>query len=241
MEQNEILELVVHAIYRAQRICNNETHINLNRSEANGLMALSQEELLQILNVLEKNYNAIKIVYDPTTKVIEPFKSLFELFKPYITREHNYWGLEVLPGFAELIKKYPVRTKLVLPPRVNKIDNNQEIWLVLRNEELYIDGKYFIARVRYNQDNHRAIEYIIENSNRDITCEELRKKTFVSKQFSVIIDQLNLKGDLRKAFFDVTKSTIHLHNPITRERLDSLGIKHIQFRNSLRRYKRIRY
>lgn len=219
MKNNQIFALVVHAIDRAQSISYNRSKINLYQTDENGLIALNQRELLEVLKSLQTNEKVVKITFLPANLQPKPFPKILENLGDF-----NYFSLEIMDNFQDLITQIP-KPKL-LKKVSRKVISDSEIVSVmsLNDVSVYLDDKYLIAKTNYDSSNYNAIKYILENPNRKITGKELKEKAGVNKNFTTILDQLNFKGDLRKAFFEASKTAIILHNPLKSDRVKSLGI-----------------
>lgn len=108
--------------------------------------------------------------------------------------------------------------------------NEFELTLSLKDTSLYLNDIFLITNTKFGFENYEIIKYLIENPNRLVTRDELIKNTeleSVNKSFTKIVENLKFKGDLRKAFFKVKKTGIILYNPVTKARLDELGLSSI--------------
>lgn len=223
MDNNEITTLVLYAIDRARRISSNKAEVKLYQSEENELNAINQKELFEVLKKLEDDYKAIKVTFLPPNFQPKAIRPLYDNFGDF-----NYFSLLIKDKFDKLIEKLP--KKALLKERTGSGHNQSQnvSWLSIEDCSLLLDGRYLIAKTRYNSVNHRAIEYIINHGKGKITSKEIMEKVKVTKSFSLLLDQLKLTGDLRRVFFDTSKDEIRFHNPVTSERLESLGIKFIR-------------
>lgn len=105
-----------------------------------------------------------------------------------------------------------------------------ELTLTLKDTSLYLNDIFLITNTKFGFENYEIIKYLLENPNRLVTKEELTENTeleSVNKSFTKIVENLKFKGDLRKAFFKVKKTGIILYNPVTKARLDELGLSSI--------------
>lgn len=105
-----------------------------------------------------------------------------------------------------------------------------ELTLSLKDTSVYLNDIFLITNTKFGFENYEIIKYLVENPNRLVTREELAENTeleSVNKSFTKIVENLKFKGDLRKAFFKVKKTGIILYNPVTKARLDELGLSSI--------------
>lgn len=105
-----------------------------------------------------------------------------------------------------------------------------ELTLSLKDTSLYLNDIFLITNTKFGFENYEIIKYLLENPNRLVTKEELTENTeleSVNKSFTKIVENLKFKGDLRKAFFKVKKTGVILYNPVTKTRLDELGLSSI--------------
>lgn len=105
-----------------------------------------------------------------------------------------------------------------------------ELTLTLKDTSLFLNDIFLITKTKFGFENYDIIKYLLENPNRLVTKEEIVKNTelqTINKPFSKIVENLKFRGDLRKAFFKVKKTGIFLFNPVTKARLDELGLNHI--------------
>ncbi len=105
-----------------------------------------------------------------------------------------------------------------------------ELTLSLKDTAVYLNDIFLITNTKFGFENYEIIKYLVDNPNRLVTREELTVNTeleSVNKSFTKIVENLKFKGDLRKAFFKVKKTGIILYNPVTKARLDELGLSSI--------------
>ena len=105
-----------------------------------------------------------------------------------------------------------------------------ELTLSLKDTAVYLNDIFLITNTKFGFENYEIIKYLIENPNRLVTRDELIENTeleSVNKSFTKIVENLKFKGDLRKAFFKVKKTGIILYNPVTKAKLDELGLSSI--------------
>lgn len=174
----------------------------------NYLNSLSPYDIQKILKQFERD-GKLKIVRE--IKLGYDFPEQYELEIPDITY------FEDLIGYK---KDEPVFEE----------NNEFELTLTLKDTSLFLNDIFLITKTKFGSENYDIIKYLIENPNRLVTRKELLENTdlkTINKSFSKIVENLKFKGDMRKAFFKVKKDGVMLINPITRNKLNELGLSYI--------------
>lgn len=97
-----------------------------------------------------------------------------------------------------------------------------------KTREITINN-FLLANPDFDSENERVFTYIYKNQNKKIDLKELQQNTGkLTKNLHKIVENLGFVGNLRKAFFDVSKTGIRFRNPITNKDLEELGIKHLK-------------
>lgn len=177
---------------------------------------------LEIRNTLLNNYSPVDI-----QKVLKQFelegklKIIREVKLRYDFPEEYYLEIPDISYFESLIGYED--------EGLGKT-NEFKLDLTLKDTSIFLNDIFLISITRFGFENYEVIKYLIENPNRKVTREELKNNIEVDgplKDFSKIVENLKFTGDLRKVFFNVSKSSIKLINPVTKERLEEVGLKHI--------------
>lgn len=103
--------------------------------------------------------------------------------------------------------------------------------------QIILNNIFVLAKPNFNSENDNVFQHLYNKPNQSISREELNKVLGkkVGKSLSDIVKDLGFKQSLRTVFFDVSANDIQFHNPITHERLHSVGISLDQIRNELRK------
>lgn len=100
--------------------------------------------------------------------------------------------------------------------------------------ELILNDIFVLAKPTPNEQNYRIIRYLIANPNRFVTEQELKKNALegksLDKRLTDFVAQINLNKDLGKLFFDTSKDSIRLSNPVTTERMNEKNIRRIRIK-----------
>ncbi len=97
------------------------------------------------------------------------------------------------------------------------------------SREILLNDLFLIAKPDFDSENEQVFNYLYKNPNRPVGRGEIMEdlKITLTKDFHKIVENLKFKKDLRKAFFDISQDSIKFFNPVSKERLQELGIKTI--------------
>lgn len=113
----------------------------------------------------------------------------------------------------------------------NSLEKNLRITYSENSREILLNDLFLISKPNFNSENEQVFYYLYRNPNKTITKAEFEEnfnanKT-LTKDFNKIVENLKFKKDLRKAFFEISSDSIKFFNPVSKERLEQLGIKNI--------------
>ena len=109
-------------------------------------------------------------------------------------------------------------------PQDQDIDVMYEIKLTTSREILI--NNLVLARPEFGSENEIVFRYLFDNPNRTVKLDELQKRLGdqpIKKNLHKIVENLGFQGDLKDAFFSVTKDSILFRNPIRNEDMKKLG------------------
>ena len=97
------------------------------------------------------------------------------------------------------------------------------------SREIILNNLFLIAKPDFDSENEQVFNYLYKNPNKPVGRGEIMEdlKISLTKDFHKIVENLKFKKDLRKAFFDISQDSIKFFNPVSKERLQELGIKTI--------------
>lgn len=101
---------------------------------------------------------------------------------------------------------------------------NDRVYKISYNEftsEISCNGKT-LSRPHFDSINGKFFQFVYANPNRDINISEM--KLDYAKDPHKIVEQLKFKGDIKKAFFRVSKTTVLFRNPISLKSSDTLNL-----------------
>jgi len=110
------------------------------------------------------------------------------------------------------------------------------LWLNMdKRGRLILNDLFLLTQTRADSINQRMLMFLIDHPNQTFTRHELEQQGVLrpdkneDKDFFVVLDDIKIKGDMRTLFFgtDLTKHTIHLHNPVRESDFNAIGLSHI--------------
>ncbi len=109
------------------------------------------------------------------------------------------------------------------------LEKNLRITYSENSREILLNDLFLISKPDFDSENEQVFYYLYKNPNKTIGRGEIMEdlKTSLTKDFHKIVENLKFKKDLRKAFFDISQDSIKFFNPVSKERLQELGIKTI--------------
>ena len=153
-----------------------------------------------------------------------------------VNKGELYWYFFITDKFDGVFKDYEdkyleVAREYEINKKQPKVDNNLKYEIIYTpDREILLDDRYILAKPIFNSENEAVFNCIYENANRKITREEIEKKTGkkLTKTLPDILDKLGFRGDLKKAFFNVSSDAVEFRNPVSQEILEKLGIKRVK-------------
>ena len=99
-----------------------------------------------------------------------------------------------------------------------------------QTREILLNEALRLAKPDFDSENEVVFDYLYKNPNKKFTKNQLEKelRIKIAKSFHKIIENLGFKGELKQAFFQVSKTSIYFRNPITEDDLEALGMSKIK-------------
>tara|TARA_R110000772_G_scaffold33377_1_gene81288 strand:- start:1133 stop:1843 length:711 start_codon:yes stop_codon:yes gene_type:complete len=223
----EKIETILNAINEAKYITPSSQPIKITHHKFRTLQ-LKDESYIEIdfidtfLEKLEKDEGIIKIV-----KLGEPPAIIF-VVGSRIDPDDRYYIFEIKDGFDEYCSKIFSKNDNI-NPTIGQNLKELRISYSEHSRQIILNDFFLIANPDFDSENEQVFFYLYRNSNKLIGKGELMEdlKITLTKDFNKILENLNFKKDLRKAFFDVSKDSIKFYNPVSKQRSEALGIKNI--------------
>jgi hypothetical protein len=197
------------------------------------LIGTSMPDLEAILNKLSADHEVLEVMHYPTD-ILGGFylnkNDKNECFELKINRDkfEEYFRKHLL-----LFQKQSEMLEQI-KRKNSKAYKNDSLYITYseHNQKIIINDRFLLATPDFNSENEQVFHYLYRNPNKVVTREEVEENVFnsetLTKNFNKIVENLHFKKELRNAFFDVSANTIKFHNPVPKERLRDLGIKHIK-------------
>ncbi len=168
------------------------------------------------IDSMDFGYGEVKIVVD----LINFRDFLLRIGNEYKRRNEKYEKTQKEPKVEKPVKKMADKP----PEEEKKIDTVYEIFYSKQRQVLL--NNIEIARPDFDSENELVFSFLMDNSNKKHTKAEIEKAVGkpLTKTLHKIVENLGFKGEIRQAFFDVSKDSICFRNPIRKEDLDKLGI-----------------
>lgn len=123
----------------------------------------------------------------------------------------------LLRFISRLLRKPPPPSKYdeEIVSEIKYDQMSREVRIISGNEDR------LIITPKYDSQQEKLIRYLYKRPNRDVSLGELKKKVGLNAgaNLSKIVARLNFTGEDRKLFFNVSKNTIRLTNPIRRKHI----------------------
>jgi len=116
----------------------------------------------------------------------------------------------------------------VEPPRDEGLGIVYEVKLEGREVLL---NEFLLTRLDFNSENDNIFKHLYEHPNQTISVTELEKQlgdTPRKKPLHKIVENLGFTREIKRAFFDISKSSIRFRNPLTTKDLEQLGISRLR-------------
>lgn len=177
------------------------------------------------------------LVYETRRKVLEKLQSLNAIQNLHKTKTglYNYWAFLIGSKYKEVYNEHEKLHKQAKSHQQTQHTKQSEaesfayrITYSEKTREIIINN-FLLANPDFDSENERVFTYIYKSPNKRISLKELQQNTGkLGKTLHKIVENLGFTGNIRKAFFDVSKTGIRFRNPVTKTDLDELGIKHIK-------------
>ena len=136
-------------------------------------------------------------------------------------------------------KEKEEKTQVANLPINNKV---KKYWIdYTTNRCVVLNGKYLINKMQFNRYSDVWFQYLYDNPNKNISLEEIRKKTTENgDDFIKFLNNIKFKGQLRELFFTQGKTGIIFHNPITEEDFNKTLIDVKKLEEKIKKLKKIK-
>lgn len=106
------------------------------------------------------------------------------------------------------------------------------------DRKLLLNNIFLLAQTRYDSINDRMLRFLINHPNITYSRKDLENEGVLNiqanedKDFYIFLDDIGMRGDLKKAFFstELSKDSICLTNPFNKNQLRVKGVDFIDLR-----------
>lgn len=233
------LDLIIKAIAEAKEVTRKGHRVKVYISNDNGLKAIYPQQPKDILLKLQDDERIITIKSFPNRLLRSgslTHDTLDSMISDMLDPSRVHFIVDTLDGFdkwyADHRAKRKSSTEDLLPIGGESAPKPEIIYKITYTtaREILLDNKYLLAKPDFDSENDLVFSYLYEHPNEKLTLEQIRIgiSRDLTKALHKIIENLGFKGDLKKIFFDVSKTSILFRNPITREDLEHLGVDRIR-------------
>lgn len=138
------------------------------------------------------------------------------------------------PTFNEIFEEIVNQKTLVIQPKpeVPKLNPPPEnplnkYFIGVRGRQVLINNTFVLSNTHFNSENNNFIDYVISNADKKLTKAEIEKgigQQKLKKTLHQIISDLGFRGEIRKLFFDVSKTAVCFRNNVSENQLESLSV-----------------
>lgn len=176
-----------------------------------------------------------KIAKDDLTKVLRKLEE-DKIIKPTFTDHLNRLGRKADDKVKFEIDRdkfgsfYSQHKKQVAPRAIPDSTILYRVSYSDKSREILVNN-LLLAKPDFGSENEMVFGYIYQHPNERLNKTQIEQQLNISigKSFHKIVENLGFKGDLRKAFFDLSKTYIRFRNPVTKKDLDALNIEILKF------------
>lgn len=221
MNAKEKFKLIADFVLEKSQLHSPDFEFRIDHSDFQDHMTF--EEFGAIMHKLQDQYEVIEIVASPADE--------------HYYETDMYGEPEAVPTFGAFYIKVKEFFDAFYDQTYNPqmfIKSDDDILYELKynptNRKLLLNN-FLLSKVRFDSENEKFLGFLFENANAVLTKEQIETGIGqkLQKTLNKIIDNLGFRGDIRKAFIDLSKEKICLRNPITRRTLKQLGLEELSF------------
>jgi mRNA-degrading endonuclease RelE of RelBE toxin-antitoxin system len=98
------------------------------------------------------------------------------------------------------------------------------------DQRIILNNLFELSKPNFDSENANVFDFLYNNPNKKYTLQEIESSLDqkLTKNLSKIVENLGFTKDLKKVFFQVSKTSIIFHNPISQKRMNNLDFKIIK-------------
>lgn len=193
----------------------------------------------------------LKMLEDKKVISLDPFFNtqmamLDNILKMQGAEPIGYYVKFEQPSFDELLDNFSeARTLIIEKNKSEKItpDNTDSgtYFISKSMKKVLLNNVFVLATPNFSSENDNFIDYILKNPNKKLTKKDFKDsgKITLNKKFSNILNDLGFKNELKKLFFDVSKTTIYFRDSVKEEELANLNVNKVKLEEEIKTLKRV--
>jgi hypothetical protein len=142
----------------------------------------------------------------------------------------GYYVQIIQPRFdeisADIINKKKLPETETEKQKLPAGSNNIKYFITLQSRMVLLNNTFILSKPHFNSENDNFIGYVLENTEKTISKKQFEEipKIKLKKSFYQILNDLGFRGEIRKVFFDASKSAIKFRNHVSDSDLEKLGV-----------------
>lgn len=138
------------------------------------------------------------------------------------------------PTFNEIFEEIVNQKTFVIKPKTEAPKLNpptenalNKYFVGVRGRQVLINNTFTLSTTNFNSENNNFIEYVISNPDKKLTKAEIEKgigQQKLKKTLHQIISDLGFSGEIRKLFFNVSKTAVYFRNNVSENQLEELSV-----------------
>lgn len=110
-------------------------------------------------------------------------------------------------------------------PYEHKEDTSEKYFVTMHKRQVVLNNTFVLSSPNFNSENSNFIEYMIEHPDCVVERKDFEDaKQKVKKSFHHVLNDLGFKGEIRKLFFEASKSSVKFRNNVHESELGELGV-----------------
>jgi hypothetical protein len=185
------------------------------RSQHRILKMLSDKKAITLSPFYHRNISALN--YALEMQGATPIGFYIKILQP----QFDNLCEEITKQKAPSVKKFTIEKQ---NPAMGQ--GTDKYFVSLNPKGVFLNNTFLLSSPNFNGENANFIEYVINTPDKKLSKTDFEKNngSKPKKNFSQILTDLGFKGEIRKIFFDVSKTAVQFRNYVSESKLQDLGI-----------------
>lgn len=178
----------------------------------------------------------MKYLSDRKAVTLDPFYHSMHMFDKVLAmqgaRPIGFYVQILQPTFnkvyEEILGEQPkVTTKVDSEPSPSPAPSEDDLYIIsfTKDRHVVLNNTFILSNPNFMSENHKFIEYVVEHPDVELKRKEIEAATEpLKKNFHAILNDLGFRNELRKLFFEVSKTAIKFRNGVSVHELPDLGV-----------------